>query len=200
MNKNELTDRSSQIGSTFNALSDTRSIDVSVAKQGPIGYIALLWGLSGVIALLSLAITRLLSISIDAFEFSLSWAHWVVFVTSVVFMAYAEGYKTFQKTWAPRVVKRAFELQHQWTPVRLLFAPFYCMSFFHATRKRYLTAWITTICIVLLIVLMNRIAQPWRGLIDAGVVVGLSWGVACILFEFLSRLSTDSVIDKHEVQ
>jgi len=146
-----------------------------------VGNIAVIWGLGGVIALLSMAIARLLSISIAAFGFSLTWIHWSVLIISVLFMAYAEGYRTFQKTWAPRVVNRALELRDNWNVLRIVLAPFYCMSFFDATRKRVLTAWITTVCIVLLIVLMNRMNQPWRGLIDAGVVVGLSWGVAAII-------------------
>ena len=146
-----------------------------------VGNIAVIWGLGGVIALLSMAIARLLSISIAAFGFSLTWVHWSVLIISVLFMAYAEGYRTFQKTWAPRVVNRALELRDNWNVLRIVLAPFYCMSFFDATRKRVLTAWITTVCIVLLIVLMNRMDQPWRGLIDAGVVVGLSWGVAAVI-------------------
>lgn len=153
----------------------------AAARPQWVGNMAVIWGLGGVVALLSIAIARLLAISITAFGFSLSWAHWSVLAVSVLFMAYAEGYRTFQKTWAPRVVNRARELRNDWTATRVILAPFYCMSFFDATRKRYLTAWITTACIVLLIILMNRIAQPWRGLIDAGVVVGLSWGVLAVV-------------------
>ena len=125
-----------------------------------IGQFAVLWGLAGVVALLCTAIVRLLSISVTAFGYSLTVTHWLVLMASVLFMAYAEGYRTFQKSWAPRVVSRALELRQQWTYIRVLFAPLYCMSFFHATRKRYMTAWITTLCIVALIFLMNRIAHP----------------------------------------
>lgn len=185
-------DRSPPIGPAFNSLSGELPTVASTTGHRQIGYIALFWGIGGVVTLLTIATLRLLAISIDAFGFALTWTHWAVFILSVLFMAYAEGYRTFQKTWAPRVVQRAFDLQHQWTPITLLLAPFYCMSFFKATRKRYLTAWITTVCIVLLVILMNRIAQPWRGLIDAGVVVGLSWGVASLLLQTLSRFSNKS--------
>lgn len=157
---------------------------------GITGNLVLLWGIGGVVALLSYAIVRLITISIAAFGFTLTPSHWAVLAVSVGFMAYAEGYRTFQKTWAPRVIGRAFELRENCSPIRLLFAPFYCMSFFHATRKRMLTAWITTILIILLVVLMNRMAQPWRGLIDAGVVVGLSWGVVALIVQTIKRLMT----------
>jgi len=159
------------------------------------GKLAVVWGVGGVIALLTFAIVRLVLISIAAFGFTLTPLHWTVLVVSIGFMAYAEGYRTFQKTWAPRVIGRAFELRTHWSPLRLLLAPFYCMSFFHATRKRMLTAWITTICIVALIVLMNRLAQPWRGLIDTGVVVGLSWGVAALILQTGKRF-TDETLSK----
>ena len=169
--------------------------DIARTKRAPFamgmaGYLALLWGIGGVIALLSLAIVRLASISVTAFGFTLTPAHWCVLAISVSFMAYAEGYRTFQKIWAPRVVGRAFELRNNWSPIRLLLAPLFCMSFFDATKKRMVTAWITTFSIVVLIVLMNRIAQPWRGLIDTGVVVGLSWGIVCLMRQTIKHLAT----------
>lgn len=159
-----------------------------VTQPDWVGRLAVIWGISGVVALLGFAIVRLLAISMTAFGFSFSWAHWLVLGASILFMAYTEGYRTFQKVWAPRVVTRAFKLRHNWTPTRLLLAPLYSMSFFHASRKRRVTAWVTTTCIVLLIVFMNQMPQPWRGLIDAGVVVGLSWGVAAVLYQTVSRL------------
>lgn len=192
MDKNVISDGSPLLGSALNELSDEQSNVAQSTGHRSIGYVALFWGLGGVVALLSLAILRLFAISIDAFGFSLTLTHWVVFVLSVILMAYAEGYRTFQKSWAPRVVQRAFQLQHQWTPITLLLAPFYCMSFFQATRKRCITAWVTTVCIVLLVIVMNRMAQPWRGLIDAGVVVGLSWGVAALLLQTFSKFSNKS--------
>lgn len=153
-----------------------------------IGRLAVAWGICGVVLLLSFAIFRLSSISIAAFGFTLSWSHWAVLFASVLFMAYTEGYRTFQKIWAPRVVGRAFELKQNWTPLRLLLAPLYSMSFFHATRKRCTVAWATTLCIVLLVIFMNQLAQPWRGLIDAGVVVGLTWGVLSVVIQSVYRL------------
>ena len=31
-----------------------------------------------------------------------------------------------------------------------------------------------------LVALVRRLDQPWRGIIDAGVVVGLAWGLAAL--------------------
>ena len=38
-----------------------------------------------------------------------------------------------------------------------------------------------TIAIVILIIVFHQLDQPWRGLLDAGVVVGLSWGIVTIV-------------------
>ncbi len=187
-----MTTRSQPADGACNSLSDAPRTAATSQQSHWIGYLALVWGIVGVITLLGVAIVRLLSISITAFGFSLTATHWLALAVSVAFMAYAEGYRTFQKTWAPRVVGRAFELKTDWTIARVIFAPFYCMSFFDATRKRKLTAWITTLCIVALVVLMNRMDQPWRGLIDAGVVVGLSWGVAAVVIQTLLRFSDNA--------
>ena len=61
--------------------------------------------------------------------------------------------------------------------VRSLFAPLFAMGFFHATRATKITAYVLTLAIVVLVILVHRLDQPWRGIIDAGVVVGLGWGV-----------------------
>lgn len=159
----------------------------SAAPGQFMGTLVALWGITGVMVLLSFAVARLSFISLNALNFTLDWTHWAVLFCSVVIMAYTEGYKTFQRVWAPRVVDRAFELKANWTVTTALLAPLYCMSFFAATRKRMLVAWITTACIIGLVILMNRIPQPWRGLIDAGVVVALLWGVLSLVFHAIAR-------------
>ncbi len=49
--------------------------------------------------------------------------------------------------------------------------------------------------IIVLILLVHRLDQPLRGIIDAGVVVGLSWGIVsllhCAWLAARGRLDTD---------
>ena len=45
------------------------------------------------------------------------------------------------------------------------------------SRRTKITAYALTFGIVVLVILVHRLDQPWRGIIDAGVVVGLGWGV-----------------------
>jgi hypothetical protein len=36
--------------------------------------------------------------------------------------------------------------------------------------------------IVALVLLVRQLPQPWRGIVDAGVVVGLTWGALAITY------------------
>ena len=65
-------------------------------------------------------------------------------------------------------------------------APFYAAGYFEGTRRERLGVWFGTVGIVILIVIVHSLAQPWRGILDAGVVVGLSWGAVVTVAQSLS--------------
>ena len=46
--------------------------------------------------------------------------------------------------------------------------------------------------IVFLIIIVRQFPQPWRGAVDAGVVAGLSYGMAATVYFSLKRLLTPS--------
>ncbi|MBO85226.1 MAG: hypothetical protein CL927_07695 [Deltaproteobacteria bacterium] len=152
------------------------------------GTLAAAWGVLGVLVLLGSAIFRLSPIAWSALSGPLQPVQYAFVVGWVLFMAYGEGYRGFQRAFSPRVVARAAWLRHHPTPMRLLLAPAFCMGFFHATRKRLLVSWIITVGVVVLIVGVKFIPDPWRGLVDAGVVVGLSWGLLAIVAWGLGHL------------
>jgi hypothetical protein len=142
-----------------------------------------LWGLSGVLLLLGSAVVRLLPVALNAFSVPFHWHHWTALGANILFMAYAEGYRAFQKGFSPRVVARARYLMENPRPVRVVAAPLFCMGFFHATRRRQIASLSVTGGVILLVVLVRWLPQPWRGIIDAGVVVGLAWGlIALVVF------------------
>ncbi|MFT5505931.1 MAG: hypothetical protein ACI845_002956 [Gammaproteobacteria bacterium] len=147
-----------------------------MAKAGAI------WGVSGVVILLLFAVYRLSVIAIDAFGYQFETWHWIVLAINIIFMAYSEGYKGFQKAFSPRVVARAQTIVTAPKISRIILAPLFCMCYFDATRKRKMVTYILTLGIVVLIILFNQIPQPLRGILDIGVVVGLSWGISCILW------------------
>ena len=139
--------------------------------------IAALWGIGGFLFLLIYAVIRLYPKSVAAFDFSFSWYHWLAFAVNILFMAYSEGYKGFQVSYSPRVAARAKYLTQHAKPYQTFLAPLFCMGFFDAPKRRRISALVLTIMIIILVMIFQRLPQPWRGILDAGVVVGLSWGI-----------------------
>ncbi|MDH5354861.1 MAG: hypothetical protein OEY09_10500 [Gammaproteobacteria bacterium] len=159
-------------------------------KANLVGRLGALWGVAGVSLLLSFAVYRLTVITIDAFASPFQWYHWLVFFGNMLFMAHSEGYKGFQKGFAPRVAARARYLQYHPRLSLILVAPLFCMGYFFATRERLVTTYALTVGIVLLVIIFHQISQPWRGILDAGVVVGLSWGIASLIWFAFEALGT----------
>jgi hypothetical protein len=103
--------------------------------------------------------------------------------------AYMEGYRGFQKKFVPRVLARAHHVALHPEPLTATLAPLYAMAFFRAAPRAKIAAWGVTGLVLIAITLVRGIAQPWRGIIDAGVVVGLTWGVVALAVGILARLS-----------
>jgi hypothetical protein len=155
--------------------------------------LAAAWGIAGVVALLGKAISRLLPLALDLIEFALSPVELVLLVGWVAMMAVAEGYRGFHKQFAPRVVARAVHLQANPRPLLVVLAPIYCMGLIHATRRRKITSWGITLGVIGLVIGVRHLTQPWRGIVDAGVVVGLGIGVWSILY-FVVRAARGHVL------
>lgn len=130
----------------------------------------------------------------DAFSFEFRWYHWLVLIGNTLFMAYSEGYKGFQLGFAPRIAARARHLVDHPRLLHVLLAPLFCMGYFHTTRRRLISVYVLTVCIVILVFLFHQLSQPWRGILDAGVVVGLSWGI-CSLLWFSVKAAVSEVFD-----
>ena len=145
------------------------------------GWLTLGWGVGGVLLLFGRAIWRMVGVTAQLEVGTLGLWHVGFAVLWTAFMAYSEGYRAFQLKFAPRVVKRALWLANERRPWLSLVAPMFCMGLVHATRKRLIVSWSVVTLIVFLIVGVRTLAQPWRGLVDAGVVVGLAWGVVAIV-------------------
>lgn len=158
-----------------------------------------MWGVGGFMLLLLAAIYRLTPIALEAFFYPLTWYHWLVLLLHTVFMAYSEGYRGFQQGYSPRLVARACHLQRRPTPLRVALAPLFCMGYFHTTKRRMTAAYALTVAIVILIVIFQRLPQPWRGVLDAGVVIGLLWGVLATSWFTLQALRTDDFTYSPEV-
>jgi GT2 family glycosyltransferase len=148
------------------------------------------WGIGGVLLLLIFAIFRLAPMALELVNSSMSQLHWLALAFSVIYMAYAEGYKGFHLGFAPRVVVRARYLADNPRALHVLLAPLFCMGYIYATRKRQIVSFALTVMIICFVLIARSMPQPWRGILDAGVVVGLSLGVLSIAY-FLIISSID---------
>jgi hypothetical protein len=146
--------------------------------MGLIGF----WGVLGFVALLIRAIMSLAPLAIDAVELGLNWWQWLLCVFYSLFMIYSEGYKGFHLQTAPRVVVRALYLSANPRPLHAILAPVFCMGLFHASKKRLIVSWAILTMIVLLVIGVRFLPQPWRGIVDSGVVLGLALGTLSILY------------------
>lgn len=136
-----------------------------------------IWGLVGISLILGDAIVRVTPRLLDALHMGLSTFQWVVLVLWCSFMLATEGYRGFQKMFSPRVAARMQYLVKHGKTIDLWLAPLFCMGYFHAIRKRIITTWTLTIGIILIILVVQFVDQPWRGIIDSGVVLGLAYGL-----------------------
>jgi hypothetical protein len=145
------------------------------------GPLAAAWGVAGVSALLISAILRLAPVASEALSSStMTPAHWALVAAWIAAMAYFEGYRGFQLAFSPRVAARALHLSRHPTPVRAVLAPLFCMAYFAAPLRRRLVSFGVTAAVVVLVLGMRHVPQPWRGMVDAGVVAGLAWGLVSL--------------------
>ena len=141
------------------------------------GMAGALWGVAGFSLIMLDAINRLAGHALEAFVEPLSLLQWLSLLVIVAVMAYTEGYRGFQKSFSPRTAARAYYLYRRPDMLGVVFAPIFCMGSFRATRAPLLFAWVGTALIVSFVIALHATPQPWRGLVDTGVVVGLSWGL-----------------------
>lgn len=140
-----------------------------------------LWGVVGVAATFVKAIVKLAPVAAEALcDEALGAGHWAFCVLWGAFCVYAEGYRAFQKHFCPRVVARAQCLARRPPALHAALAPAFCMALFHAPRRRLVGSWGVLFGVVALVVVVRALPQPWRGLVDAGVLVALAWGVLCL--------------------
>ena len=156
------------------------------------GTFGAIWGFLGAFMLISYAVWRLTPMATDALNYPLSVLQWSALAANIVFMAYSEGYKGFQQAFAPRVAARSLYLSRNPTAIRVVLAPLFVIGYFDATRRRLITSYLLTTMIIILIVLTRMVDQPWRGIIDAGVVIGLVWGLASMLYFVIQAFGVDN--------
>jgi hypothetical protein len=143
--------------------------------------IGAIWGVGGVILLLGFAMYRLVPFATELLKERLGVWQLIILVVWCAVMLYSEGYKAFGQQFAPRVVARAQYLTRQARLRELVLAPLFCVGYFGAPKRRVITAYALATGIITLIVVVHFVPQPWRGIIDVGVVLGLAYGIVSLV-------------------
>lgn len=164
-----------------------------------LGLCGALWGIGGILVLLGFAVVRLSGMVLDMWAYDLRWYHWGSLVFMVVGMAYSEGYRGFQCAFAPRTAARARYLYHSPRLLHVLLAPAFCMAYFYTHRHRQIAAVILTSGVLLAIGVLRFFPQPWRGIVDAGVVTGLTWGIVSLVMYTVQAFTTVSFPHSPEI-
>ncbi len=146
-------------------------------------------GIVWVTWLLGNAILRLTPLALEPwFDGSLTLPLQLLWIGWFVVNGYFEGYRGFQQRFSPRVVSRAAYLGEHPTPLRVLLALPFCLSLFHARRAQLIFRWTFITVLYTVIYLVKFVPQPWRGILDGGVVVGLAWGLLSVWYFFARYL------------
>lgn len=151
-------------------------------KHSLFGTIGSIWGLIGVLLFVGYAIYRLSGTVFSITLAELEWYHWLVLIVNGLILLYLEGYRGFQRGLAPRVGARARHIRNHPHPLWVLFAPVFCMGYFHIIRRKQISTILLTIFIILIIIWMRTLPPPWRGVLDVGVLVALSWGIVQLVW------------------
>lgn len=157
-----------------------------------IGMLAAVWGFGGAFSLIAFAVWRLTPYGIEAPGHFMSTLQWFFYIASIAYMLYAEGYRGFQCGFSPRAAARTLYLTKNPSALRLALAPLFVMGYFDATRKRIITTYLLTTMIIGLVLVVRLLEQPWRGIVDAGVVAGLIYGLGSMLYFLAQVLTTDT--------
>ncbi len=143
------------------------------------------WALLGVALLLTQALLRLTPVALEPISTGvLSPLQIAIYALWVAICGYSEGYRAFHRAWSPRVVARAWSIAGRPRPLLVVLAPIVAMGLFHATRRRLVISWSATSAIVAAILLLRYVPQPYRGIVDGGVVVGLALGLLSLVVHF----------------
>jgi hypothetical protein len=164
------------------------------------GRLGATWGAVGVTGILLFAIGRIAPRAIRAYETDLDLTQWIVTILFAAFMAYSEGYRGFQRRFSPRTAARVRYLRDRPNLLRSVFAPLFAMGYFHANRRTRIIAFSLSMGVLALVLLVRLLAQPWRGIVAAGVVLGLTWGTVSLVASIATALTRDDYPTSPEVE
>lgn len=139
------------------------------------------WGLLGVVALFLYAVFRLGRRAIETVAAGLSGWEWLALVVLTAAFVYGEGVRALQRRWVPWMIARLQALRHERRGWYRALAPLHAMAFIGAPPRLIAAAWAGSLAIALAVVIVSRLPDPWRGIVDFAVASALLWATACMI-------------------
>lgn len=143
--------------------------------------LAPIWGAAGVCFLFVFAVLRLGTRGIGTIQGGLGGLEWAALITLTVIFAYGEGYRALVRQWVPGLFRRLGRLRKESNVVLRLLAPAYALALITPDGGQRLRAWLGTGAIVVAIIVVSRLPDPWRGIVDFAVAVALLIGLIDIV-------------------
>lgn len=154
------------------------------------------WALAGLVLLLGRASVSLLLKGYREILSPplLSPLEWASFAAIVVLFVWGEGWMALHRRWAPRVAARIRALNEDSGTASLLLAPVYALGLTGGPRRTMVRSWAGVAAIVVAVVVVRQLAQPWQGMVKLSVAGALAVGVASLAVRWFQPGATDGEI------
>lgn len=152
----------------------------------------MLWGAGAVVLSLLDAIYRLSKFVREGMHLGLlTPAMLLATLLWTVVIVYYEGVRGFRDALAPRMAARLWLLAQRnnrgdW--LTKLLAPAHALSLFDSSTKRKRISWALLLFVIAMILVVRKLPQPYRAVIDVGVVLALAYGAWCIVKECIAAV------------
>lgn len=147
-------------------------------------YLTSFYATFSILAILLKSLKNLLPIALEPLNKPLNPYMYVLYALTTLVFAYSEGYKGFQQQFIPFVVSRSHNLKNE-TIIYKILAPLYSIGLIKSNTRRKIRTATMFFAVGLMIALTKNLSYPWRNVIDAGVVIGLGWGLTSGVLEWI---------------
>ena len=162
---------------------------MSNPRPEPVDRAAVAWALLGACALLGSAAVRLGFRGFEAVRTGLTPIESVVLVILVAVFAIGEGWGALQRRWVPDVVRRARRLDRRAPTHHRALAPLFGMGLIGGTRDARRRARRGVYAVLIAIMAVRMLPEPWRGMVDLSVAGALAWGTLALLLRGRNELA-----------
>lgn len=152
------------------------------------GRVAVTWALAGVLLLFGEAVIALGGRGIATIQGGLGAGEWLAFVLLTAAFVYGEGVRALERRWVPFCIGRIAELRADARGIDVTLAPLYAMGLVGARRALLARAWVGVALILLAVLIVRVLPEPWRGIVDFAVAAALAWGTVALVRQAWARL------------